>query len=193
MPQASRILQTNSFLFVFNTVHITWMICLSAAESIMLRFLLGSTSLSVSSQEGTSCSQPLCSLSELARFTTRAQRWGNPLLLNVSRCSLLTRLLLWLYLLLAGSLGSHKANLISSGRTKNTWVKWWDARQGRKAGGSVETLVLWCHQDSIWKIIHREGKEAKKVNAKWRGVTSKTVSAQGIFTYFSLLPVNTTF
>lgn len=193
VPQANRILQTNYFLFVFNTVHITWMICLSAAESNMLRFLLGSISLSVSSQESTSCSQPLRSLSELARFTTWAQRQSNPLLLSMSRCSLLTRLLLWLYLLLAGRQGSHKAELIRSGRTKNKWVKWWDARQGRKAGGSVETLVLWCHQDNIWKIICREGKEAEKVNAKWRGVTSKTVSAQGIFTYFILLPINTSF
>lgn len=94
----------------------------------MLRFLLGSISLSVTKQEEASCSPSRRSLSELAGFTTWAQRWGNPLLLSMSRCSLLTRLLLWLYLLSAGSLGSHKAELIRSGRTKNK-RRWSDEMQ----------------------------------------------------------------
>lgn len=47
------------------------------------------------------------------------RKMRQPSFLSMSRCSLLTRPLLWLYLLLAGSLGSHKAELIRSGRTKS--------------------------------------------------------------------------
>lgn len=64
---------------------------------------------------------------------------------------------------------------------------------GTKAGGSVETLVLWCHQGQCLEGYLQWVKEAMKANAKWYGVTGKAVSAQGIFAYFILFPVNTSF
>lgn len=129
-------------------------------------FLLGSSSLSVITQKATSCPQSHCPLLELAGFTTWAQRWSYPLLLSTSRCSLLTRLLLWLCLLLAGSPGSHKAKLIRPGRTKSK-CGWSGEVQERveKRGICGKTGLLvspgQCVQDYLQKV-----KEAKEENAE---------------------------